>query len=59
MHDRMRKRVESFLQVLNRAKAEPLEPREKKTFAGKSFKPAGGVASSAPSKAPVGKFGKK
>jgi len=38
MHDRMRKRVESLLQVLNRARAEPLEPKEKKTITGKSFK---------------------
>lgn len=38
MHDRMRKRVDSLLQVLNRARAEPLEPREKKTITGKTFK---------------------
>lgn len=38
MHDRMRKRVDSLLQVLNRARAEPLEPKEKKTITGKSFK---------------------
>lgn len=38
MHDRMRKRVDSLLQVLNRAKAEPLEPKEKKTMTGKTFK---------------------
>lgn len=38
MHDRMRKRVDSLLQVLNRAKAEPLEPKEKKTITGKTFK---------------------
>ena len=38
MHDRMRKRVDSLLQVLNRAKAEPLEPKEKRTITGKTFK---------------------
>jgi len=37
MHDRMRKRVESLLQVLNRAKQEPMEPKEKKTITGKTF----------------------
>jgi len=40
MHDRMRKRTESLLQVLNRAKPEPLEPKEKKVMGGKTFKPA-------------------
>jgi len=38
LHTRMRNRVDSLLQVLNRAKAEPLEPREKKTISGKTFK---------------------
>jgi len=44
LHTRMRNRVDSLLQVLNRAKAEPLEPREKKTITGKTFKttPAAG-----------------
>jgi len=55
MHDRMRKRVESLLQVLNRAKPEPLEPREKKTIQGKTFKATPGPASAKP--AP--KFGAK
>jgi len=39
MHDRMRRRVDSLLQVLNRAKPEPIEPKERKTMAGKTFKP--------------------
>jgi len=44
MHDRMRRRVDSLLQVLNRAKTEPIEPKERRTFAGKTFKaaPVGG-----------------
>jgi len=36
MHSRMRKRVESLLQVLNRAV--PDVPKEKKTYSGRSFK---------------------
>jgi len=39
MHTRMRNRVRSFLQVLNRAKQEPLTT-EKKTITGKTFKRA-------------------
>jgi len=38
MHDRMRRRVDSLLQVLNRAKPEPIEPKERKTIQGKTFK---------------------
>ena len=37
MHSRMRKRVESLLQVLNRARPPPFEPKAKKTIAGKTF----------------------
>jgi len=37
MHARMRKRVESLLQVLNRARPPPFEPKAKKTIAGKTF----------------------
>jgi len=36
MHTRMRNRVRSFLQVLNRAKSDP-QKVEKKTFTGKTF----------------------
>jgi len=56
MHDRMRKRVESLLQVLNRAKPEPIEPKEKKTIQGKTFKPA---ATAAPKAVVPKAFGKK
>lgn len=38
MHTRMRTRVRSLLQVLNRAMVEPLVKSEKKTIAGKTFK---------------------
>jgi len=38
MHTRMRTRVQSFLQVLNRSKQE--QEKEKKTFGGKTFKRA-------------------
>lgn len=38
MHTRMRTRVRSLLQVLNRAKVEPLVKAEKKTITGKTFK---------------------
>jgi actin related protein 2/3 complex subunit 2 len=48
MHERMRKRVDTLLQILNRAKVEPLEPKEKKTITGKTFKPAAGAAGKAP-----------
>lgn len=37
MHSRMRKRVDSLLQVLNRARPPPFEPKAKKTIAGKTF----------------------
>jgi actin related protein 2/3 complex subunit 2 len=37
MHSRMRKRVESLLQVLNRSRPPPFEPKAKKTIAGKTF----------------------
>jgi len=46
MHTRMRNRVKSFLQVLNRAKSDP-ESTEKKTITGKSFKRADDPQSSA------------
>jgi len=39
LHTRMRNRVRTFLQVLNRAKSEP-ESKEKKTITGRSFKRA-------------------
>jgi len=39
LHTRMRNRVRSFLQVLNRAKSEP-ENKEKKTMTGRTFKRA-------------------
>jgi len=39
MHTRMRNRVKTFLQVLNRAKSSP-ESAEKKTIAGKTFRRA-------------------
>lgn len=38
MHTRMRARVRSLLQVLNRAKVDPFVKQEKKTIAGKTFK---------------------
>lgn len=38
MHTRMRNRVKSFLQILNRAKSEV--STEKKTFTGKTFRRA-------------------
>lgn len=37
LHTRMRARVRTFLQVLNRAKTEPKESKERKTFQGKTF----------------------
>jgi len=37
LHSRMRKRVDSLLQVLNRARPPPFEPKAKKTIAGKTF----------------------
>jgi len=40
LHTRMRNRVRTFLQVLNRAKAEPSEAKEKKTITGRTFKRA-------------------
>jgi actin related protein 2/3 complex subunit 2 len=39
LHTRMRNRVRTFLQVLNRAKSEP-ETKEKKTMTGRTFKRA-------------------
>jgi len=39
LHTRMRNRVRTFLQVLNRAKSEP-EAKEKKTITGRTFKRA-------------------
>jgi len=39
LHTRMRNRVRTFLQVLNRAKSEP-ESKEKKTMTGRTFKRA-------------------
>jgi actin related protein 2/3 complex subunit 2 len=39
LHTRMRNRVRSFLQVLNRAKSEP-ESKEKRTITGRTFKRA-------------------
>jgi len=38
LHTRMRNRVRTFLQVLNRAKTEPTESKEKKTITGRTFK---------------------
>lgn len=43
LHTRMRNRVRSFLQVLNRAKSEP-ENKEKKTMTGRTFKRADDAA---------------
>lgn len=40
MHTRMRNRVRSFLQVLNRAKSEPADAKQKKTITGKTFQRA-------------------
>jgi len=37
LHNRMRTKVEAFLQVLNRAKPTDIAPKEKKTAAGKTF----------------------
>jgi actin related protein 2/3 complex subunit 2 len=52
MHARMRKRVDSLLQVLNRARPPPFEPKAKKTAAGKTFTRAGDEgASSGPAAA--------
>lgn len=62
MHDRMRKRVDSLLQVLNRAKPEPIEPKERKTIQGKTFKAPTIVGKQAIPKALAGvasKFAKK
>jgi len=47
MHTKMRNRVRSFLQVLNRAKQEPLTS-EKKTITGKAFKRADDPPSQSP-----------
>jgi len=38
LHTRMRNRVEESIKVLNRAKQEDIQPKEKKTAAGKTFK---------------------
>jgi len=38
LHTRMRNRVEESIEVLNRAKQEDAQPKEKKTAAGKTFK---------------------
>jgi len=38
LHTRMRNRVEESIKVLNRAKQEEAQPKEKKTAAGKTFK---------------------
>ena len=38
MHTRMRARVHSWLQVLNRARIEPFQKKEKKLASGRSFK---------------------
>jgi len=59
MHDRMRKRVESLLQVLNRAKPEPLEPKEKKTIQGKTFTKAPTPGAPKPSGSATRLVGKK
>jgi len=37
MHNRMRAKVASWLQVLNRARPEPFKPREKKKMSGRTF----------------------
>jgi len=37
LHTRMRNRVRTFLQVLNRAKSDPKDTKEKKTITGKTF----------------------
>jgi len=37
LHTRMRQRVDSLLQILNRARPEPFEKKEKKTAAGRTF----------------------
>ena len=42
MHSRMRKRVDSLLLVLNRARPAPFEPKAKKTYGGRNFVRAGG-----------------
>jgi actin related protein 2/3 complex subunit 2 len=44
LHTRMRNRVRTFLQVLNRAKSEP-DSKEKKTITGRTFKRADDAAS--------------
>jgi len=44
LHTRMRNRVRTFLQVLNRAKSEPTESKEKKTITGRTFKRADDAA---------------
>jgi len=44
LHTRMRNRVRTFLQILNRAKSEP-ENKEKKTMTGRTFKRADDTAS--------------
>eukprot|EP00013_Stygamoeba_regulata_P025844 CAMPEP_0177645338 /NCGR_PEP_ID=MMETSP0447-20121125/9195_1 /TAXON_ID=0 /ORGANISM="Stygamoeba regulata, Strain BSH-02190019" /LENGTH=321 /DNA_ID=CAMNT_0019147813 /DNA_START=107 /DNA_END=1072 /DNA_ORIENTATION=+ len=41
MHERMRNRVVLLLQVLNRARPEPFEKKEKKTASGRTFQRAG------------------
>jgi len=38
MHTRMRERVSTWLQVLNRARPEPFEKKEKKLASGRTFK---------------------
>jgi len=38
LHTRMRNRVEESIKILNRAKQEEIQPKEKKTAAGKTFK---------------------
>jgi len=40
LHTRMRNRVRTFLQILNRAKSEQVIEKEKKTMSGKTFKRA-------------------
>eukprot|EP01096_Ripella_sp_DP13-Kostka_P013525 TRINITY_DN588_c0_g1_i1.p2 TRINITY_DN588_c0_g1~~TRINITY_DN588_c0_g1_i1.p2 ORF type:complete len:320 (+),score=177.90 TRINITY_DN588_c0_g1_i1:68-961(+) len=37
MHNRMRAKVASWLQILNRARPEPFKPREKKKMSGRTF----------------------
>jgi len=49
MHSRMRKRVDSLLQVLNRARPPPFEPKAKKTMAGKTFTRAEDAPTAGPS----------